>query len=93
MNKSELIEEISKQLDIPYKKADTVVNLIFGSIVDAMKNNRRVEVRGFGSFVMRDYKPYVGRNPKSGNKIHVKAKRLPFFKAGKDIRDRLNSKS
>jgi len=93
MNKSELIEEISEQLDIPYKKADTVVNLIFGSIVDAMENNRRVEVRGFGSFVMRDYKPYVGRNPKSGNKIHVKAKRLPFFKTGKDIRDRLNSKS
>ncbi len=92
MNKSELIDELSRQLDIPYKKADKIVNAIFGSIVDAMKKGERVEVRGFGSFVMRDYLPYIGRNPKSGEKIQVKAKSLPFFKAGKDIRDRVNSK-
>jgi integration host factor subunit beta len=55
-----------------------------------MKDNRRVEIRGFGSFVMRDYKPYIGRNPKSGEKIQVKEKTLPFFKSGKDMRDRVN---
>ncbi|MCD6280290.1 MAG: integration host factor subunit beta [Deltaproteobacteria bacterium] len=92
MNKSELIDVLSRQLDIPYKKADKIVNAIFGSIEDAMKKGDRVEVRGFGSFVMRDYRPYIGRNPKSGEKIQVKAKRLPFFKAGKDIKDRVNSR-
>ncbi|RLA98800.1 MAG: integration host factor subunit beta [Deltaproteobacteria bacterium] len=92
MNKSELIDELSRQLDIPYKKADKIVNAIFESIEDAMKKGDRVEVRGFGSFVMRDYRPYIGRNPKSGEKIQVKAKRLPFFKAGKDIKDRVNSR-
>jgi integration host factor subunit beta len=90
MNKSELIEELSMRMAIHPKKAESMVNTILNSMVKAMKDNRRVEIRGFGSFVMRDYKPYVGRNPKSGEKIHVKEKTLPFFKSGKDMRDRVN---
>ena len=74
------------------KKAEALVNSILNSMIITMKGKRRVEIRGFGSFVMRDYKPYVGRNPKSGEKIQVKKKTLPFFKSGKDMRDRVNGK-
>jgi integration host factor subunit beta len=61
-------------------------------MIKCHENKRRVEIRGFGSFVMRDYRPYVGRNPKSGEKIQVKSKTLPFFKSGKDMRDQVNDK-
>jgi len=90
MNKSQLIEELSMRLALHPKKAEAVVNTILGSITKAMKESRRVEIRGFGSFMLRSYKPYTGRNPKSGEKIKVKAKKLPFFKTGKDMRDRVN---
>jgi integration host factor subunit beta len=90
MNKSELIEELSMRMAIHPKKAENMVNTILNSMIEAMKNSRRVEIRGFGSFVMRDYKPYIGRNPKSGEKIQVQHKTLPFFKSGKDMRDRVN---
>ena len=90
MNKSELIEELSMQMALHPKKAELLVNTILNSMIQAMKQTRRIEIRGFGSFVMRQYKPYVGRNPKTGEKIKVKEKTLPFFKAGKDMRDRVN---
>ncbi|MRR13999.1 integration host factor subunit beta [archaeon] len=90
MNKSELIEELSMRMAIHPKKAENMVNTILNSMIEAMKNSRRVEIRGFGSFVMREYKPYIGRNPKSGEKIQVRHKTLPFFKSGKDMRDRVN---
>lgn len=89
MNKSQLIEELSARLALHPKKAEAVVNTILGSMAKAMKESRRVEIRGFGSFIMRSYKPYTGRNPKSGEKIKVKPKKLPFFKTGKDMRDRV----
>ena len=92
MNKSELIEELSMRMALHPKKAESIVNTILGSMIEAMKHNRRVEIRGFGSFVMRDYKPYVGRNPKSGQKINVNSKKLPFFKTGKDMRDKVTLK-
>lgn len=90
MNKSELIEELSMRMAIHPKKSEAMVNTILNSMIEAMKDSRRVEIRGFGSFVMRDYKPYIGRNPKSGEKIQVREKTLPFFKSGKDMRDRVN---
>jgi integration host factor subunit beta len=93
MNKSELIEELSMSMALHPKKAESLVNSILNSMINAMKDKRRVEIRGFGSFVMRDYRPYIGRNPKSGEKIQVKPKTLPFFKSGKDMRDRVNDKS
>jgi integration host factor subunit beta len=91
VNKSELIEELSMKLALHPKKAETVVNTVFDSIINSLKDSQRVEIRGFGSFMIRDYKPYVGRNPKSGEKIKVRPKSLPFFKTGKDMRDRVNS--
>ena len=91
MNKSELIEELSVKLALHPKKAEMVVNTVFDSIIKSLKDSQRVEIRGFGSFMIRDYKPYVGRNPKSGAKIKVRPKSLPFFKTGKDMRDRVNT--
>lgn len=93
MNKSELIEELSMRMALHPKKAESMVNTILNAMITSMKKTRRVEIRGFGSFVMRDYRPYIGRNPKSGEKIEVNAKILPFFKSGKDMRDRVNGTS
>ncbi|MDT8273313.1 MAG: integration host factor subunit beta [Desulfomonilia bacterium] len=93
MNKSELIEELSMRMALHPKKAEFLVNTILNSMINAMKQSRRIEIRGFGSFVMRQYRPYVGRNPKTGEKIKVKEKILPFFKAGKDMRDRVNGEA
>jgi len=92
MNKSDLIEALSNKLNLTEKKAIDVVNLVFKGFTDELKKGGRIEIRGFGSFVMRDYKPYIGRNPKSGEKIQVKSKTLPFFKSGKDMRDQVNGK-
>jgi len=90
MNKSELIEELSMKMALHPKTSESVVTTMFDSIARALKSSQRVEIRGFGSFMIRNYKPYTGRNPKSGEKIKVKPKRLPFFKTGKDMRDRVN---
>ncbi|MEA2101216.1 MAG: HU family DNA-binding protein [Thermodesulfobacteriota bacterium] len=92
MNKSKLIDEMSVRMAIHPKTAESAVNTILNAMTDAMGEDRRVEIRGFGSFVIRKYKAYVGRNPKSGKKIQVDTKSLPFFKAGKDMRERVNSK-
>jgi integration host factor subunit beta len=93
MNKSELIEELSMRMALHPKKTEALVNSILNSMINNMKDKKRVEIRGFGSFVMRDYKPYIGRNPKSGEKIQVNTKTLPFFKTGKDMKNRVNGKS
>jgi integration host factor subunit beta len=86
------MEELSMRLAMHPKKSESVVNTILNSMVKAMKESQRIEIRGFGSFMMRSYKPYTGRNPKSGERIKVKSKKLPFFKTGKDMRDRVNIK-
>ena len=93
MNKSELIDELSTRMALHPKKAEALVNSILTSITDSLRRKQRVEVRGFGSFMMKDYKPYIGRNPKSGEKIQVNTKTLPYFKTGKDMKDRVNGKS
>ncbi|MBE9547130.1 MAG: integration host factor subunit beta [Proteobacteria bacterium] len=92
MNKSGLIEALSKRENLTEKKATDVVNLIFKSFTDELKNKGRIEIRGFGSFVARKYDSYMGRNPKTGSNIEVAAKRLPFFKVGKELRESVNSK-
>jgi integration host factor subunit beta len=90
MNRSELIDSIAQQHDLSRREAETAVNTMFHSISDAITRSERVEVRGFGSFTTRDYEPYMGRNPKTGASVEVPAKRLPFFKAGKNLQERLN---
>ncbi|MCF6179021.1 MAG: integration host factor subunit beta [Geopsychrobacter sp.] len=90
MNKSELVEALSERESLTYKKAEQIVNIVFDSMADALIDNDRIEIRGFGSFMVKDYKAYMGRNPKTGEVIEVKPKKLPFFKVGKELRERVN---
>ena len=90
MNKSELVEVLANENGLTYKKAEEIVNLIFDSMAETLTMGGRIEIRGFGSFVVKDYKSYMGRNPKTGEIIKVRPKRLPFFKVGKELRERVN---
>lgn len=92
MNKSELIELLSLKRGISLKKSEDVVNTIFDSMAAAMMSGDRIEIRGFGSFVINEYKSYTGRNPKTGESINVKPKKLPFFKVGKELKERVATK-
>ena len=92
MNKSGLIEALSLKLNLTEKKAIDVVNLVFKGFTDELKKGGRIEIRGFGSFVVKNYGAYTGRNPKSGTKIKVDPKKLPFFKVGKELKDRVDKK-
>jgi len=89
MNKSELIESLSLKRGISFKKAEEIVNTVFDSMTEAMLSGDRIEIRGFGSFVINEYKSYTGRNPKTGESIDVKPKKLPFFKVGKELKERV----
>ena len=92
MTKSELIEQISESLRLPAGKAEAIVNNIFDSMIKALEQSQGIEIRGFGSFTVRDYEAYEGRNPRTGATVHVPPKRLPFFKVGKDLRDKVNAR-
>ena len=89
MNKSELIEALAEKKGISYKKAEEIVNTVFDVMTNAMLTGERIEIRGFGSFVINEYKAYTGRNPKTGESIFVKPKKLPFFKVGKELKERV----
>jgi integration host factor subunit beta len=91
MTKSELIEVIASERGLPQKYVEAVVNTVIESIIDAMQRDERVEIRGFGNFTMRHYDSYTGRNPKTGDRVPVGPKRMPFFKVGKDLRDRVDN--
>lgn len=92
MNKSELIDALAYEAGYHRKVAEFVVNAVFGAMTEALAQGEGVEIRGFGSFTVREYRPYTGRNPKSGERIAVAAKRLPFFKVGKELRERVLEK-
>ena len=85
MNKSQLIEALAKRENLTLKKAEMAVNAIFENIVEALAGNERVEIRGFGSFKVKTYDGYKGRNPKTGDIIEVEGKKMPFFKVGKEL--------
>ncbi len=91
MTKSELIDKISESLRLPAGKAEAIINCVFDSMVSALERGEGIEIRGFGSFTVREYKAYEGRNPRTGETVHVAPKRLPFFKVGKDLRERVNA--
>ncbi len=91
MNKSDLIERISEKTQITKKQAEMVVNIIFDSMTGALQAGDRIEIRGFGSFVSRHYGAYTGRNPRTGQSIHVTPKKLPFFKPGKELKKKVDS--
>ena len=92
MNKSGLIETLSKTEGLTEKKAIDIVNLIFKGFTDELKKGGRIEIRGLGSFVVRDYQAYTGRNPKTGKNIKVAPKKLTFFKVGKELKERVDGK-
>ena len=92
MNKSGLIESLSEKEGLTEKRAIDVVNLIFKGFTDELKKGGRIEIRGLGSFVVRDYQAYTGRNPKTGRNIQVAPKKLPFFKVGKELKERVDGR-
>jgi len=84
MNKSQLIESLAKEESLPLRKAEEVVNTVFEEMEAALIRGERVEIRGLGSFKVKKYDGYKGRNPKTGEMIKVASKKLPFFKVGKE---------
>lgn len=90
MNKSGLIAALAKEADLPLRKSEEIVNLVFDTMGNALLAGDRIEIRGFGSFMVKEYKGYTGRNPKTGDKITVEEKNLPFFKTGKELRDKVD---
>lgn len=93
MTKSELIEQLSEEHEILNKRdAETIINLIFGGMSEALAQGNRVEIRGFGSFSVREREAREARNPKSGELVKIASRKTPFFKTGKELRERVDSK-
>jgi integration host factor subunit beta len=90
MTKAELIDAITARTELTRKTVEGIVNEIFDSMTVAMEAGDRIEIRGFGNFTMKEYRSYDGRNPKTGERVEVASKRMPFFKVGKDLRDRID---
>lgn len=90
MNKSELIEALAQNQGLPAKTAKSIVNTILDAMIETLVRGENIELRGFGSFTVREYESYTGRNPKTGVRILVKPKKLPFFKVGKDLRESID---
>ena len=91
LTKADLIEEVLKVTELPRKESETIVETIFDSIIEAIQKGEKIEIRGFGSFRTRQRKGRVGRNPKTGEKVEVPAKRIPFFKPSKELKDLVNT--
>ena len=88
MNKLKLIETLKARCDLSHKDATNVVNLFFTEMAEALARNERIEIRGLWSFYLKQYDSYTGRNPKTGDVVEVTAKKLPFFKCGKELKER-----
>jgi integration host factor subunit beta len=90
MNKLELVSALKTEANISKSEAATVIQIFFDSMADALAEGERVEIRGLCSFFVKEYKAYTGRNPKSGEKVVIQPKKLPFFKSGKELRERVD---
>jgi len=90
MTKAEIIIEVSKKESIPVYAARTIVDLFFEAMKEALEKGERIEIRGFGSFAVRHYNAYKGRNPKTGQIVDVPPKKVPFFKVGKELKALVN---
>jgi len=93
MTKSDLIDEVVKVSSLSKKQAETIVNTLFASITDALQRDDKIELRGFGSFRVRRRRSRQGRNPKTGDRVDVPEKRIPYFKPGKELKDLINDDS
>jgi integration host factor subunit beta len=87
MTKAELVEKVADKIQLTKKQTEAVVNILLNCITEALSEGDKVELRGFGSFRIRSRNPREGRNPKTGDTVQIPAKRVPFFKAGKDLRE------
>ena len=90
MNKLDLVKKVMEECRLPRSEAASVVDLFFEKMSEALENGERVEIRGLCSFYVKEYKPYQGRNPKTGESVQVNSKRLPFFKCGKELKERID---
>ena len=90
MTKAELVEEVSRVSDLTKKHSEVIVDTVFQSIIDALHRGEKIELRGFGSFRLRKREPRKGRNPKTGDKVDVPPKKVPYFKPGKELKDLIN---
>ena len=90
MTKAELVEEVSRVSDLTKKHSEVIVDTVFRSIIDALQKGEKIELRGFGSFRLRKREPRKGRNPKTGARVDVPPKRVPYFKPGKELKDLIN---
>jgi integration host factor subunit beta len=90
MTKAELVEEVSRVAELTKKHSETIVDTVFQSIVDALQRGEKIELRGFGSFRLRQRQSRKGRNPKTGDKVDVPPKQVPYFKPGKELKDLIN---
>jgi len=90
MNKIDLIQELKDSNNLSKSEAETVINLFFDQMSEALAQGGRVEIRGLCSFYVKKYGGYTGRNPKTGEKVKIKPKKLPFFKAGKELKERVD---
>lgn len=91
MTKADLITALEKKANLTHKQAESVINIVFDSMITSLYNDDRVEIRGFGSFANRNYKAYEGRNPKTGKIVKVTPKKVPFFKVGKELKETIDA--
>lgn len=91
VTKADLIEEVLNVTELPRKESETIVETIFDSIIAALQKGEKIEIRGFGSFRTRERRGRMGRNPKTGEKVEVKAKKIPYFKPSKELKDFVNN--
>jgi integration host factor subunit beta len=90
MTKAELVEEVSRVSDLTKKHSEIIVETVFRSIIEALQRGEKIELRGFGSFRLRQREPRKGRNPKTGDKVDVPPKKVPYFKPGKELKELIN---
>ena len=93
MNKSTLIDALAKETDLPVRKSEEIVNAVFDKMSETLISGDRIEIRGFGSFLVKQYPGYTGRNPKTGELIAVQGKKLPFFKTGKELKEKVDEQA
>lgn len=91
LTKADLIEEVLRITELPRKESETIVETIFDSIIESIQKGEKIEIRGFGSFRTRQRRGRVGRNPKTGEKVEVPPKKIPFFKPSKELKDFVNN--
>ena len=91
MTKADLVEEVVRVSELSKKQAEAIVNTVFVAIVEALRHDDKIELRGFGSFRVRKRRSRQGRNPKTGDRVDVPAKRIPYFKPGKDLKELINA--